>query len=133
MIERVSNVHRKRKSEGDGELLLLSFCNSTVYVGATPSKRGRPKKSSVSLSERYPALTTTSDVNGEEEKTAYDELCAEMKTSKPRRDIFLTLMKNTFAMRRHYILNCAVSVQSILQEYPALKEPAAVSHIIHIF
>lgn len=55
-------------------------------------------------------------------------LCAEMKTSKPRRDTFLPLMKSTFTMRRHYILHSAVSVQHILREYPALKEPVAVRY-----
>lgn len=78
------------------------------------------------LSERYPALTTT-EVDIEEEKSSYDSLCAEMKTSRPRRDIFLPLMKNTFAMRRHYILHSASSVKHILQEYPALKQPIVVS------
>ena len=75
--------------------------------------------------ERYPVLSDDADVDSEEEKAAYTELCAEMKTSKPRRDVFLSLMR-TFRMRRHYILHSAVSVQHIVRDYPALKEPASV-------
>ena len=41
----------------------------------------------------------------EGEKSAYDELVTEMKTSKPRCDIFLPLMKNTFLMRRHGMMH----------------------------
>ena len=78
------------------------------------------------MSERYPELSTSDDIDIEEEKSAYDALCAEMKLSKPRRDIFLPLMKNIFGIRRHYILHSAVSVKHIIQEYPALKEPIAV-------
>ena len=39
-------------------------------------------------------------------------------------------MKTTFAMRRHYIIHSAVSVQHILREYPALKEPVTVRMLI---
>ena len=45
---------------------------------------------------------------------------------KPRREIFLPLMKSTFSLCRHYILHDAMSVQDILHDYPALKEACAV-------
>lgn len=101
-----------------------------MFLGATPSKRGRPKKTAANLSERYPALADNCEINAEEEQSAYDALCAEMKASKPQRDKFLPLMKSTFVMRRHYILHSAVSVKHILDDYPALKEPVVVCYIV---
>ena len=109
---------------------LINMCIlkcSHFSVGETPAKRGRPKKSAVSLSERYPVLTT-GDINDEEKRSAYSMLYDEMKASKPRRDTFLPFMKSTFAMRRHYIQHSAVSVQHIIRDYAALKEPIAVCY-----
>ena len=51
---------------------------------------GRPKKAS-SLAERYPVLNDDTGVDVEEEKSAFTELCAEMKNSKPSRDVFSLL------------------------------------------
>lgn len=102
-----------------------------LFTGETP-KRGRPKKASANINERYPALDNN-EMGAEEEKSAFDALYAEMKTSKPKSDVFLPLMRSTFVMRRQYILHSAVSVQHILQEYPALKEPVAVCYITIYF
>ncbi len=79
-----------------------------------------------SIDDRYPALSQY-EVSAEEERSSMETLCKEMKNAKPRRDVFLPLMKATFGLRRHYILHDAASVKNILQEYPALKRASAVS------
>lgn len=73
---------------------------------------------SVTLADRYPAVHHA-DSTSEDEKSAYDALRKEMAISKPRKDIFLPLMKSTFSLRRHYILHDALSVKDILKDYPA--------------
>lgn len=89
-------------------------------------KRGRPRNVAVCLNDCYPELTQSVH-STEEEKTACEGLRKEMLNAKPRKDIFLPLMKITFSLRRHYILHDALSVCDILQDYPALKLTDAVS------
>lgn len=98
-------------------------------LDSTPSKRSRPKKVAVSLDDRYPTLNVSDDVSEEEERSAYTALMKEMRNAKPRKDVFLPLMKKTFGMRRHYILHTAASVQHIIRDYPGLKEANGVSKI----
>lgn len=62
----------------------------------------------------------------EEERIAMEALSKEMQNAKPRREIFLPLMKTTFSLRRHYVLHDASSVTDILSHYTALKECSAV-------
>ena len=83
-------------------------------------------KVAVCLDDRYPALNCIV-VTPEEEKLASEALDREMQNTRPRRDVFLPLMKTTFALRRHYILHDGSSVQDIVCEYPALKEASSVS------
>ena len=66
-------------------------------------------------------------VTPEEEQSAASALEKEMSFAKPRRDVFLPLMKSTFMTRRHYVLHVAASVEEILNKYPALKDVSAVS------
>ena len=84
------------------------------------------------LDDRYPALSHTG-VSAEEEKVASEALRKEMENTKPSRDVFLPLMKTTFAIRRHFIMHNAASVHDILHDYPALKEASAVSIVIQCF
>lgn len=95
-------------------------------TGATPRKKGRPKKAAVCLDDRYPALNRIS-ITPEDEKLASEALKKEMQNTRPRKDVFLPLMKSTFTLRRHYILHDASSVHDIVQNYPILKEACAVS------
>ena len=101
-----------------------------VKIEATPCKRGRPKKAATRLSDRYPALNVNDDISPEEEKETFDALSEEMRSAKPRREVFLPLMRKTFVMRRHYILHNAASVRHIIRDYPALKEASAVSKML---
>ena len=62
-----------------------------AFADVTPRKRGRPKKE-VCLDDCYPALSHTV-VAPEEEKSVSEALYKEMQNTKPRRDVFLPLMK----------------------------------------
>lgn len=57
---------------------------------------------------------------------ASEALRKEMQNATPRKEVFLPLLKTTFAMRRHYILHEAMSVRDILHDCPALKDASAV-------
>ena len=51
-----------------------------------------------------------------------------MMKKKPREIVILPLMKQTYSARRDYITSPdRISVQEILERYPALKIPACVS------
>jgi hypothetical protein len=102
------------------------FCFLSTVSDETPSKRGRPKKT-ISLNDRYPVLAVNDTVTDEDDKSANEALHREFQHRRPRKDIFLPLMKRSFPMRRHFILHNASSVQGILRGYPALKEASAVS------
>ena len=93
---------------------------------ATPCKRGRPRKI-ISLDDRYPVVTANETVSTEDDIAANDALIKELQNAKPRKEIYLPLMKRTFPFRRHFILHNASSVRLILRDYPALKESSAVS------
>lgn len=94
---------------------------------ATPRKKGRPKKATTTGLDRYPALICNESIAPDEERSACEALRREMQNERPRRELFLPLMKSTFVLRRQYILHYAGSVRDILQDYPALKEACAVS------
>lgn len=104
----------------------LFVCCFAFLVDLNPRKRGRPSKTSVCLTERYP-LYECSDINEEDIKLALTALTKEISNSKPRKDVFFPLMKSTFTVRRHYILHDAKSVEDILEEYPALRFVTVVS------
>ena len=88
-------------------------------------KRGRPKKLQACLEDRYPALTLP-----ESDPSSYESnmqaLSVDMGSDRPRKEIYLPLMKQTFIHRREFILTSARSVTEIIQAYPALKLSPAV-------
>ena len=103
----------------------VSLSLRCVFVAdANPRKKGRPRKVAACLDDRYPVVN--SECSNEEVKSALDALSKEISNAKPRKDIFLPLMKTTFSLRRHYIMHDALSVQDILREYPAMKQVNAV-------
>ena len=63
-----------------------------------------------------------------EHKKALQE---EIKKAKPRDNILLALMKNTFRDRRMFIQNEATTVGEILEQYPALTRATVVSAIAY--
>ncbi len=101
------------------------MCSFVLYQGdENPRKKGRPRRVAMCLDDRYPVISSESSI--EEAETALEALHKEMSNAKPRRDIFLPLMKTTFSLRRHYVMHDALSVQDILREYPAMKQANAV-------
>ena len=96
------------------DILCIIHVSTHNTLDSTPCKRGRPKKVAVCLDDLYPALNQMA-VNPEEERAASEALNREMTNDKPRRSVFLPLMKTTFTLRRHYILHDASSVQDIIQ------------------
>ena len=52
----------------------------------------------------------------------------EMDKSKPRDSLLLPLMRSTYHDPRLFIQNDATTVADILDQYPALRRPAVVSH-----
>ena len=63
-----------------------------------------------------------------------DDLVAmktELQNSRPRENILIELMKNTFSCRKS-LINDKKSVADIVCIYPALKLPAVVSSIVNI-
>ena len=107
------NVERNRKRKTTSSL-----------QGEMPVKRGRPKKI-LNLASRYPTLCCT----GVEESSDRNKeaLRKEMEKEIPRKDIVMSLMKDTFMSRRKEILRSDMSVLSKLDKYPALKMPPIVS------
>ena len=81
------------------------------------------------LGDRYPTLSHTG-ISAEEEKVASEALRKEMENTKPRRDVFIPLMKTTFAIRRHFIMHDAASVHDFLRDYPSLKEASSLSIVV---
>ena len=93
----------------------------------TPVKRGRPKGSSLLM--RYPQLPEASNdaASNERNNTA---LKKEIEKEKPRKDVVLSLMKETFSARREEILFAGnLSLADILLPHKGLKFPYAVSVI----
>ena len=97
------------------------------YAGASPVKRGRPKKSPVSLQDRYPTLSPGTESDSSANESNLEALAREMRSLKPRSNVYIPLMKATFMSRRQFILTQAVSVVQILETYPALKQTCTVS------
>ena len=113
MMERIRNVikidHKKGVQLPQG-------------VAAIPT----PKK--IKKIDRYPELSpfvVDNDESIAEHNTAIE---AELRRSKPKDTNIVPLMKSTFASRRPYILEDAVSVKDILERYPALSRPVIVSY-----
>ena len=119
LIDRIYNVEkgRKRKERENSE-------------EHTTPKRGRPKKN-VSIHSRYPAV----ELEGDE--ITYKRNCTaimkECEKNKPRKDIILPLLKETYSYRRSYILHDAISAMDVLHKFPPLNKTYAVSGWCHFY
>ena len=96
---------------------------------SSPCKRGRPKASVIM--NRYPPVRVDSDFKD----AATDErnkktLLKELERENPRKEIVLSLLRQTFSNRREDVLSesADVSVRTILSTHPALTLPYAVSY-----
>ena len=103
-----------------------------ICAEATPAKQGRPKRSRVSLQDRYPTLSPELEGDPSAHESNQEALAKEMKSAKPRSEVYIPLMKATFMARRQFILTEAKSVVQILGTYPALKHICAVSFVLSV-
>ena len=117
-MDRVYNVEKTRKRKAS---------DSVSGNSDQERKRGRPKKSTA-LGSRYPAMRQVEEPDTDGEQA----LKKEMEQEKPRKDVVLSLMKNTFYFRRQYILHKDDSVRAKLEKYPALRMPYVVRTLFKI-
>ncbi len=113
IMDRVYNVEKSRKRKA-----------SDSDIGTPARKRGRPKRLVISLESRYPTVSPQFDGEREKEQAA---LTKEMEKDKPRKNIVVQLMKETFYSRRQYILLNDESVVSKLAKYQGFTLPPVVS------
>lgn len=78
------------------------------------------------LDSRYPVMRPVEDRDTDSEQA----LEKEMAKDKPRKEVVLSLMKNTFYSRRQYILCNEDPVTSKLERYSALRMPPVVCQIM---
>ena len=98
------------------------FLSSFFFITSPSSHTWAPNKKGSELLRRYPVSTSLSTVVAPdtESVTQHEKaITAELSRSYPR-DTVLPLIKSTYHSRRMFILNEAVSVDSILHKYPAL-------------
>lgn len=83
------------------------------------------------LEERYPPLQVSTDEISHSKNM--DALEKEMSKEKPRKEAVLRLMRDTYPLRRQYILSksssSGVTFSTILEQQPALTLPYAVSTV----
>ena len=117
MVERVRNIYKRDYKKS----------NRPLSEGeAGPPIKKKQKKSDIL--RRYPNITHSGpDLdNAESIEKHMKAISTELLQSKPRDTVLLPLMKSTFAGRRLFVLNDAVSVNQTLEIYPALSRPAVV-------
>ena len=73
--------------------------------------------------QRYPPLQPSVDIDEDRIKALQTELGKE----KPRKDIVLPLLKETFPERRQFVLSTQVSVAELTERYKSFLLPYAVS------
>ena len=91
----------------------------------TPVKKGRPKKQS--LLSRYPPITEVQNDATSNERDL-KALKKEMDKDRPRKDVVLSLLTQTFIVRRDEILSegSQMTITSIISAHKALTLPYAV-------
>lgn len=115
IIERVHNVRstcaKKRSSMDEGQ--------------GTPVKKGRPR--GMSLLNRYPPLPEGDNDDASTQRNV-NALKKEMERERPRKDVVLSLLTQTFAARREEIVSDGsdITVTSIISVHKALTLPYAV-------
>ena len=86
------------------------------------------------LSFRYPVRVYESECDDQVSIAEHNKaLSEEMKKAKPRDSLLFPLMKKTFNSKRLFIQNDASTVAEILDQYPSLVRPAAVSHMKFLY
>ena len=110
LIERVHNVAKAGRKR-------------STTSAVPPAKRGRPKSDNPIL-KRYPPLRMTEEID----ENDVQALQVELAKDKPRKDVVLPLIKNTFAERRQYVLSTQVSIADVTERYKSFLLPYAVGY-----
>ena len=95
------------------------------------------RSSKQALLKRYPPRLHDDSIEDEDSvKQNKSAMASEISKRKPRKIVVLPLLRSTYSTRRDYITSDErEDVKEILEEYPALRLPAAVSFmsiIIHL-
>ena len=93
-----------------------SLSSDSDADGSPKAKRGRPKVSQVLT--RYPPLRDTDDDQIAVERNII--ISKELEKESPRKEILLSLVRQTFGARRQQILaeSEATTATALLQDYP---------------
>ena len=92
------------------------------------TKKGKGPSVKKSLLKRYPPHVHEDLEDPESVMKHISLMSDEMRKKKPRDIVVLPLLKSTYAARRDYVTSeDRVDVKEILNEYPALHFPSAVS------
>ena len=65
-------------------------------------KRGLPNKSPICLLDRYPTLSPELDSDSPTYESNLETLDREMRSPKPRNDVYVPLMRATFMARQQF-------------------------------
>lgn len=87
-MDHVYNVEKGRKRKEH------SLCDD---VNIPAPKRGRPRKTTISIETRYPPVTC--DVDEVTNARNYAALLKECEKNKPRKDVLLPLLKETLILQ----------------------------------
>lgn len=115
MVERVRNVFKRDSKKAKDSL--------AEPVESEPKRQ----KKDAGLRRRYPVIRSNTLENADTMQQHRKAISSELGKAKPRDTVLLPLMKSTYGERRMFVLNESTSVQSILDQYPALSRPAVVS------
>ena len=117
MVERVRNVLKSDKKKG---------IKRPASVSQPEPKR---KKTDNAILRRYPIGSAGASHLGDGESLEQHKkaITTELAKAKPRDNVLLPLLKLTYEERRMYILNGGNTIKEVLEEYPALSNPAIVS------
>ena len=107
------DVHRVTKQQLNSNSVSMKQVDESI--GETEIMRRYPVNDNVDIED--PETTS-------EHKRAIGN---ELAKAKPRDSVLLPLMKSTYGERRMFILSDEISVQDILNEYPALSRSSIVS------
>ena len=118
LLERLRNLRKRSNSKLSG-----------ADDGAAPAAKKSKRSSKLALLKRYPPRLHDDSIEDEDSvKQHKSAMASEMSKRKPREIVVLPLLRSTYSTRRDYITSDErEDVTEILEEYPALRLPAAVS------
>lgn len=115
LLERLRNIRKRSKSDD-------------VPIAKRPKGTSSVKQA---LMKRYPVrVQDDREEDAESTQQHISHMISEMSKSKPREHVVLPLLKSTYSRRRDFVSSSdTADVKAILEEYPALHFPSAVSDV----